>query len=86
MNLRCKRLLFRSWHRGMREMDLLIGRFAERNLALFSERQLDLFEALLHESDPDLYNWIAGREPIPEAFDHDVMHLLKNSRLHVGKD
>ena len=46
LNNRRKRLKFRSWHRGMREMDLLIGRFADRNLDVFSERQLDLLETL----------------------------------------
>ena len=63
MDRRRKRLRFRSWHRGMREMDLLIGRFADRNLDVFSERQLDLFEALLHETDPDLYGWLTDRQP-----------------------
>ena len=68
---RRKRLKFRSWHRGMREMDLLIGRFADRNLDVFSERQLDLFETLLHETDPDLYNWITEPQPKP-------LHLCMN--------
>ncbi|NKB56833.1 MAG: succinate dehydrogenase assembly factor 2 [Alphaproteobacteria bacterium] len=83
---RRKRLKFRSWHRGMREVDLLIGRFADRNLDLFSERQLDLFEALLHETDPDLYGWVTGRQPIPNDLDHDVMRLLKTFTLSAGRD
>lgn len=64
---RRKRLRFRSWHRGIKEMDLLLGPFADRHLAGMSDGDLDGYEALLEESDPDLYNWISGREPIPEA-------------------
>lgn len=83
---RRKRLKFRSWHRGMREVDLLIGRFADRNLDVFSERQLDLFEALLHESDPDMYAWLTGKQPIPSDLDNDVMRLMKTFTLSAGKD
>lgn len=77
---RRKRLLFRSWHRGTREMDLLLGNFAGRNLPTFSERQLDLFEALLEYADSDIYGWMTGREPVPLAVDNDVTKLLLNSK------
>ncbi len=75
---RRKRLLFRSWHRGTREMDLLLGNFAKRNLATFSDRQLDLYEALLEYADADIYDWISRREALPAALDNDVMKLLLN--------
>jgi antitoxin CptB len=75
-NNRRKRLQFRSWHRGTREMDLLLGGFADANLHVFTPDQLDRYEALLPQSDPDLYNWITGAEPIPAEHDHDVMRLL----------
>lgn len=75
---RRKRLLFRSWHRGTREMDLLLGNFAERSLPTFSDRQLDLFEALLEYADSDIYEWMTGREPVPPALDNDVIKLLLN--------
>lgn len=82
LSVRRKRLLFRSQHRGSREMDLLLGRFAERHLPTFSERQLDLFEQLLDQSDPDLYAWLAGREPPPAAQMHDVTRLLMNFKFY----
>lgn len=78
LETRRKRLLFRSWHRGTREMDLLLGRFAEQHLATFSERQLTLFEEMLDHGDPDLYAWLVGRETPPHRFDHDVMKLFLN--------
>ena len=77
---RRKRLRFRSWHRGMREMDLLIGSFADAHVPAFDHAQLDRYEALLEISDPDLYNWYAGREPLPAEHDTDVMQLLTKFR------
>lgn len=74
--LRSKRLLFRSWHRGTREGDLILGRFAEAHLARFDAVQLDRYEALLECSDADIFDWVAGRAPPPPAHDHDVTRLL----------
>ena len=73
---RLKRLRFRSWHRGTREMDLLLGRFADAHLAAFTPEELDCYEALLKQSDPDLYSWITDAETPPPEFNHDVMKLL----------
>ena len=60
-----RKLVFRSWHRGTREMDLLLGRFAEAEVKDFSTDELTLYEALLSENDPDLYGWISGAAPAP---------------------
>jgi antitoxin CptB len=62
---RLKRIRLRSWRRGIREMDLLLGGFAEAHLAGLSPEDLDLYEALLEESDRDLYAWVTCREPVP---------------------
>jgi antitoxin CptB len=75
--IRRKRLRFRAWHRGMRESDLLLGGFADSHIAGFDGGQLDRFEELLEVADADIYNWYAGREPVPPEYDHDVMALLK---------
>lgn len=53
-----------------------MGGFAEQHLPEFSAAQLQRYEALLELSDPDLYNWMSGREPIPPDLDHDVMQML----------
>ncbi len=74
---RLERLKFRSWHRGTREMDLLLGSFADAHLGGFASEELDQYEAILQESDPDLYNWITGAEAVPAGLDHVVMRLLK---------
>ena len=71
-----KRLLFRSWHRGTRESDLILGRFADAHLAGFDAGQLDRYEALLECSDVDLFDWITGRPTPPPEHNHDVTRLL----------
>jgi len=76
-----KRLLFRSGHRGLKEMDLLLGGFAARYLAEFSSEQLALYDALLEENDPSLYGWITGREAPPAEHDTAVMKLLQDFKL-----
>ncbi len=81
MDTRRKRLLFRSAHRGMQETDIFLGRFAERHLATMNEQQLDQFEALLEETDNDLFNWISRREPLPPPLDHDVMKMILNFKV-----
>ena len=75
---RRKRLVWQSWHRGMREMDLLLGSFADSNLDSFSVDQLDVFEALLRESDPDLYSWMTNKLPPPDDLNHEIMGMLKS--------
>ncbi len=73
---RRKRLIFRSWHRGMRETDLMLGRFADRHVAGMTTGQLERYEALIESPDPDIYNWVTGAAPIPPRHDTDVMQLL----------
>ena len=76
-DLRRKRLLFRSWHRGTREADLVLGRFADAHLAGLDALQLDRYEALLECTDADLFDWVSGRTAPPPAYDHDVTRLLR---------
>ena len=71
-----KRLIFRSWHRGTREIDLMLGKFADEHLPQFSAEQLPLYERLLANSDPDIFNWVTGQEPVPPAEDNEVVGAL----------
>lgn len=79
-NLRNK-LRFRAWHRGTREMDLLMGSFADRHIADFDEAQLREFEEILTHNDPDLYNWISGREAPPANLHTPILDLLLRHRF-----
>jgi len=76
LDVRRKRLLFRSWHRGTKEADLLLGSFAERHLGGFTPTQVDRYEALLEADDVDLFAWIAGRATPPQERQSDVLRLL----------
>ena len=64
---RRKRLLFRCWHRGMREMDLILGRFADAEIGSLTDAELIDFERLIEVPDPDLYAALSGgAQPSPE--------------------
>ena len=77
-DVRCGRLLFRCWHRGTQESDLILGPFAEDSLKTLDSDQLGRFEALLDCTDPDLFDWIFGVSDPPPEHDHDVMQLLRS--------
>ena len=79
---RRKRLLFRSWHRGMREADLVLGNFAARHLAGFDEDTLDRYELLLAEDDQDVWRWLTGAEE-PPAKHAGIMGLVKSFRYET---
>lgn len=64
---RLKRLTMRSMRRGIKEMDILLMRYAEARLADLDAPTLDLYEALLQENDQDLYQWVSGQRPAPAA-------------------
>ena len=78
--IRRKRLLFRSWHRGTREADLLLGSFAEQHLAQLSDAELDQYEELLANSDGPIMDWVTGRVLPPPEQHSDVLRRLMNFR------
>jgi antitoxin CptB len=67
LDIERKRLKFRSWHRGTREMDLLLGRFADARLGVFDHDALRAYAALLEQPDPDIYDWVSGRGECPDG-------------------
>ena len=78
IEIRRKRLKFRSWHRGIKEADILLGSFADRFLSKMTAEQLDKYENLLREADSDIVAWITKDRPSPDHYDHDVMEMLKS--------
>ena len=58
---RLKRLKMRSWRRGIKEMDLILGPWADEKVAGLAPEALDIYEALLGENDHDLYQWVTAR-------------------------
>ena len=79
---RRKRALFRAWHRGTREMDLLLGRFADAYMDELSEPDLTDFEALMEVPDRDLFAWVTGQEPV--AANYNTQVYAEIVRYHAG--
>jgi len=81
LDLRRRRLAYRARHRGIREMDLILGRFADEALAGMGAEQLSRFEALIDVPDRDLYEWITGTGPVPAAYDDEILASLRAVRF-----
>jgi antitoxin CptB len=73
---RRRRLLFRATHRGTHELDLLIGGFVSSRLATFTGEELTEIERLLELPEPDLADWLTGRQPVPEALRHPLLQAM----------
>lgn len=74
---RLKQLLYRSFHRGCKETDAILGNFARTYLESFTDEQVDQYEAFINEDDWNIYAWVAGDEPFPERHINSVTKLLK---------
>ncbi len=75
---RRKKLLFRAWRRGVRETDLIVGRFADAYIGTLDEPALDDFERLIEAPNADLYSWVSGEADIPTNYDTTVLRQLKD--------
>ncbi len=85
---RLKRLRMRSWRRGTKEMDLILGPFSDGELAGLSPADLDLYEAVLEENDQDLYPWITARlgdaHPGPQALSPMLDRIARHAHARLG--
>jgi antitoxin CptB len=75
---RRRRLLFRAWRRGVREMDLIIGRFADATIDTLDAGGLDDFERLIEAPNSDLYAWVVGSADAPASYDTAVLARLRS--------
>jgi antitoxin CptB len=73
---RRRRMMYRAWHRGTKELDILLGTFAKNNLATMPDDELDTFEKLMEVPEPDLYKWIAGQRPVPDNYKTPLIDKL----------
>lgn len=84
LDVRRRRVLFRAWHRGTREMDLILGRFADERLVALSADDLADFEELIEVLDHDLYGWLTGAAQAPAAYDTAVFRALQSFHTHTA--
>lgn len=75
--IRLRRVRYRSWHRGCKETDVILGRFADERLETLSNDDLDIYEKLLDEQDVDIWNWLVGKEAAKDAAYVPLLELLK---------
>ena len=75
-----RRALIRAWRRGTREMDLVLGGFADAALGSLSEAEFGEFEAILLEQDADLMKWVLGEAPVPADRDTPLFRRIVASR------
>lgn len=76
LDSRRRRAKFRAWHRGMKEMDLLLGQYADAHIATMGADDLDTFESLLEVLDRDLFKWFTGEGPVPAEQDTPLFRAI----------
>lgn len=74
---RKRRLLFRAWHRGIKELDLIFGNFIEANVQTFSHDECSWFESLFEEQDHEILKWVTDDIDVPEKFQGEMMDRLQ---------
>ena len=77
-----RKILFRAWHRGMRETDLILGPFADAHLGAMSDHELGAFEAMLEVPDREILGWITGSQPFDETHDKDLFRKIVAFHTH----
>ncbi len=86
MDSRIKRALYRANHRGTKEMDLILGPFADANIEGYGAPELDRLEALMNEEDPPLLKWVMRQEEPPAHVDRVFLDLvIADHQARVGK-
>lgn len=81
LELRRKRLLYRSIYRGNKENDILLGQFARAHIAEFTAAELDQYERVLETGDNDIFDWVSGQAPVPAEKDSAVVRKLLAFRV-----
>ena len=81
---RRRKALFRSWHRGMREVDLILGSFADGEIGSLSEEELTIYEALMAETDADILKWVTGEAAVPARHATPVFSQILSYRGKVN--
>lgn len=82
---RLKRMRMRSWRRGTKEMDLILGPFADAELAGLGPEDLALYDAVLNESDTDLLPWVLGQRPAPGPLAPMIARIASAARARLDR-
>jgi antitoxin CptB len=84
LDARRRKLLYRAWHRGMRETDLIMGRFADASIAQLSAAELTAFDQLMEVPDRELLAWVTGEADVPPNYDTALFRRLREFNRSGG--
>ena len=84
LDARRRKLLYRAWHRGMRETDLIMGRFADASIAQLSAAELTAFDQLMEVPDRELLAWVTGEADVPPNYDTVLFRRLREFNRSGG--
>ncbi len=76
LDSRRKRIMFRCHHRGMKEMDIMLGGYVEKHIAQMRDEELNELEVFLQHHDQDLFSWFIGRKPVPDEANTDLFRRI----------
>lgn len=83
--IRRKRLKYQAWHRGIKEVDLVLGPFADQFLGQMDEQALDEFEALLSVPDQDIFDWLCERSTPPDGYRTKIYEQVFDFSRRAGR-
>ena len=72
-----KRLKMRSWRRGMKEMDIILGKFIDHSIDFLTDNEMQSYENLLNNDDQTIFSWIFNKEQTPEEF-NDIIKKISD--------
>lgn len=80
LDIRRRKVLFRSWHRGMREVDLILGAFADAEIGTLTDEELAIYESFMAEPDGDILKWVTGEAAVPARHDTGIFSRILSYR------
>ena len=85
LDTRRRKILFRCWHRGMRETDLIMGRFADHAIEKLDDSELNELERLIELPDREILGWVIGEIAVPADFDTARFRRMRDFHLQGSK-
>lgn len=84
LDTRRRKAFFRSWHRGMREVDLILGSFVDAEIDRLTDDELSIYEDFMAESDADILKWVTSETSVPERHDTPIFAKILSYRSSVN--
>lgn len=83
LDVRRRKIIFRAWHRGIREMDLILGQYVDAHIAQMTDLGLDELEHIMSFEDRDLLTWATGEIPVPADVDSPLFRDILDYRTRM---